>query len=91
MNVPDVADHHLGTPACTVNLALNRFEFTPGSAKENHLGSRLSQSNRCGSAKTTARARYERDTVVQPEGFRQNGGMETRGYNSSPGLATCPA
>jgi hypothetical protein len=43
-----------------------------------------------GSAKTAACARYERDTAVQPEVFRQNGGTETRGYNFSPELATCP-
>ena len=91
VNVRDVADKDSGVPACTGNLALNLFEFTSRSAEEKHLRSCLSESERCGSTKTAARARYERDTIVQPEGFRQDGGMETGGYNFSPELATCPA
>src|SRR6187551_3667904 len=67
MNVRHVADHHSGVPACTRNLALNLFELTSRSAEEKHLRSRLSESKRCGSAKTAACARYERHTAVQPE------------------------
>jgi hypothetical protein len=91
LNVRDVANNDLGAPSCTGDLALNLFKFTSRSAEENNLRSSLSESKRCGSAKTAARAGYQRDTVVQPEVFRQNGSMETGGYNFSPQLARCPA
>jgi hypothetical protein len=91
VNVRDVADNDSSASARTRDLVLNLFEFTSRSAEEKNLRSCLSESKRCRSPKTAARAGYKRDTVVQPEGFRENGNMGTGGYNFSPEVATCPA
>src|ERR1051326_896643 len=90
VNVSDIADQHFGAPARAGNLVLNFFEFASRSAEQQHLRSRLSKSNGRGGPKTAARTRYERYTAVQPEGFRENRGTESSGYDLSPGLPVCP-
>jgi hypothetical protein len=90
LTVGYVADERFGAPTSINDVLLNFLKFAARSAKEKHLGSRLSKSKGCRRTKAAAGARNQRDAAVQPEGCRDDRGTGYRSYGVSPGLATRP-